>query len=318
MAQTAQGRVSLVLASDENYALWMGVVIFSCLDKTARPELLDFYILDAGISPSTKSRLESLVADYQATLTWIVPDKKRFQGFPLKRYGIATYYRLAVASLVPSHLNKIIYLDCDLLVARDIVELWQSPLDGNIIGAVENLGVSPKDIDIDRQDYFNAGVLLIDLAAWRDSNIEASLFERMDTLNERLQYLDQDVLNLVFRHRWTRLPLCWNLQPSAWSKVEKNKTVQTGYPHQEFVTALREPGIIHFLAKSKPWKFSTFHPYKQTYMDISNQLFPDASDVNKVTAMEKLNRLWQVEKHIKNFSRNRKSGSIDYTIPPQK
>ncbi|WP_162619640.1 glycosyltransferase family 8 protein, partial [Salinicola peritrichatus] len=276
---------------------------------------LDFYILDAGISSLTKSRLESLVADYQSTLTWLTPSSKKFRKFPIKRYGIATYYRLAVASLLPQHLDKVIYLDCDMLVADDIAELWRATLYGNIVGAVENLGIAPKGVDIDRQEYFNAGMLVIDLATWRANNVEAALFECMATFNESLQYLDQDALNLVLRGRWKRLPLRWNLQPSAWSKVEKNRTSQTGYTHQEFVDALQSPGIIHFLAKSKPWELLTFHPYKKTYMELAAQLFPDTVSRNHATFQEKAKRLFQLEKHFKDFFRRKTSCQLSYNKP---
>ncbi len=307
-----------MLASDDNYASWMGVVIFSCLDKTPIPQRLDFYILDAGIASVTKTRLEELVASYQATITWLMPDKKIFQGFTIKRYGIATYYRLAVASLLPKHIDKVIYLDCDVLVADDVTKLWQVALDGKIIGAVENLGIAPRGLSIDRQSYFNAGILLIDLAAWRASDVETALFECMRTQNESLQYLDQDALNLTLRNQWKRLPLRWNLQPSAWSKVEKAKTIETGYSRHEFVEAIQQPGIIHFLAKSKPWKSVTFHPYKKAYLKCAAIIFPDAVGEIHTQSRDKVERILQIEKQLKNFLRSRKACPLTYKTPQSK
>lgn len=303
-------RLNVVLASDDNYALWMGMVIFSSLAKSRFKEKICFYVIDGGITEYKKNLIESMVAKYRSSVCWVLPDAAYFQGLPIKRYGLATYYRLALGKLLPDHVEKVIYLDCDLLVADDLKDLWDHDLKGHILGAVENLGISSPSLSFDRKDYFNAGVLLIDMFQWRERKMDDKLIEVMKNAGDEYHYLDQDALNTVFKNSWSRIGLRWNMQPSIWAKLEKSRCNITGYHQGEYMSALERPGVIHFLAKSKPWQYTVFHPYKGTYKDLFKTVFPECAFYKKVTARERVKVLSNVGKAVKNQRRIRISKKL--------
>ncbi|ARS51729.1 glycosyltransferase family 8 protein [Kushneria konosiri] len=305
-------QLNVVLASDDNYALWMGVVMFSCLEKNLSKKNMCFYVIDGGISKDNKDKIEKMAGSYQSSVQWITPCGESLQGLPIKRYGIATYYRLLLGQLLPQHVSKVIYLDCDLLIADDLKCLWEHDLSGHVLGAVENLGIASPSLNLERQQYFNAGVLLIDMYQWREKGTDDKLITVMKKAGDKYRYLDQDALNTIFKYSWSRLPLRWNIQPSFWSKIEKSKWNITGYKKEDYFLALEKPGAIHFLAKSKPWNYMVFHPYKEVYKSLFETIFPKQTFYKDVSFKENLKKLTSFGKALKNQRRIRRSKKIFY------
>src|SRR5690606_13107876 len=123
--------------------------------------------------------------------------------------------------ILPPQVERVLYLDCDTLVRAPIEELIERDLAGHSIAAVRDTRgahiTSGRDLR-NNQDlfdvadpYFNAGVVLIDVARWRAANIVDRLEEALTGgVMARIHY-DQDFLNLVFKNDWLRLDPRWNL-----------------------------------------------------------------------------------------------------------
>ena len=124
--------LNIVFASDNNYALYLGVAIVSLIKNNQNDfDKINIFVLDDGISSENKKRLEALVTNQNHVLNFI--KTKGLSDFEINMVGLdrifsknsfTTYSRLFVASLLPKDIDKVIYLDCDGLILGSFKELW--------------------------------------------------------------------------------------------------------------------------------------------------------------------------------------------------
>lgn len=168
----------------------------------------------------------------------------------------ATYSRFLLGSLLPQELETVLYLDADLIVVGDISELLKQEVFSRndfaktpILGAVPSTGGDHlSQFGHSGEGYFNAGVLLVNLKGWRDSNIEKRLFQEADLRGENLKWWDQDALNFVFDKQW--LPI---------SPIYNNTNARTIDINNR---------IVHFAGSSKPWMYGSGNPYTAAYNEF--------------------------------------------------
>lgn len=295
--------INIVIASDDNYAQHMGIVILSCLLTTKSPEKLCFHILSSEISEDNRSKIRQIIEQYKAKCIFIDPDTSVYGDIPKKRYGVAALFRLSISSLLPEDIKKVIYLDCDVLLYTDINELWEMDLGDAIVGAVTNLGHQPeRRLGIKDGEYFNSGVLVIDLEKWRNDHIGKNTLEYMNKYNTELVFPDQDGLNMVLKGKWKHLPLRWNQQPATYSMYAK-KRYEASLSRKDYHDAIYNPAIVHFLGKNKPWTYLSYHPLKESYRNFIT-LSPWASFTPADFNLLNMLRKWlNVEKNIKRLYR---------------
>jgi len=151
-------------------------------------------------------------------------------------------------------LDKVIYLDADILVCGDIKNLWERPLNNFCLGAVLDHSLMSQHRDntlsLKSKSYFNAGVLLIDLKIWRDMKIFEKLRSMHDS-RESWEYNDQDVLNVVLDGQVKYFGAEMNAQ--TYSLVHDY---------------IPDPTIVHFTGQEKPWHLSSVHPYIKQYRNF--------------------------------------------------
>lgn len=301
---TVPSRLTVVVASDDSYIQHLAVTLLSVVDNCHRSEALNLYVLDGGISNANRARLKMLFSESGAHLKILSPQLEDTDSIPLKRYGHAALLRISLDRILPQEERRALYLDCDIVVNADIEELFQIDLEGHPVGAVQNLGCTPgKRLGIESSKYFNSGVLLIDLALWREQKIGEKALNYMRHNSSLLQYPDQDGLNAILHNDWKRLPLRWNQQPAIYSML--NKQHRGSERQQEFLEAVQQPAIIHFLSNNKPWHYMSFHPLKQRYWDYLRRTpwqdyrYPDRCAGNII-------RKWlMLERQLKQWYRRR-------------
>ncbi len=264
--------ISVAVAADEAYAPGLCVVVYSLLEQLRAGVGLDLYVLSDSITPQTRKHLEACWGN-RLRPVWLFPDNSRVAPV-VPRYGYAatapTYYSLIVGSILPAHVTRVILLDADLLILRDLHELWQHDMNGNVLLAVHDAGTQamPAGYCGYRQNearghrpYFNAGVMLIDLTAWRTERVEQRSLETAEKHKLRFRYYDQDALNVCLVGRWGSLSPVWNKQFALnlfpdWQC--------SPYTEEEFDQARRNPAIIHFCSATKPWRQICDHPKADT------------------------------------------------------
>lgn len=253
---------------DGNYVQHCAVTLVSIFENN-RESKFCIHIVATGLTKDDENILSSLATKYGNTVSFYAPDEKLLEGFAIKKFSkrisMATYYRCILADLLPTTIDKLIYLDCDIVILGDIRPFWNIPLEGIGVAAVEDIGCNePQRYQIlkypQEDSYFNAGVLLINLDYWRKHNITKACIDYYQKYPERILFNDQDLLNSVLHKDKILIDLCWNVQdgfyrtPKVISKEWKDK----------FVEVLKNPIILHYTNR-KPWDYDSQHPLKDEY-----------------------------------------------------
>ncbi|WP_341581339.1 glycosyltransferase family 8 protein [Marinobacter metalliresistant] len=260
-------RIHVAACCDENYIPYVSVMMLSAMKATPDTPMT-FHLINCSISPESIRKLQDLIDRAGGQLAVYQPDDELYRGLPTLRYGEAVYQRINLPEYIPSDIGRVLYIDADTLVLGNLNKLWEVDLNANLVAAVENL--SPRacqDIGFPRREYFNSGVLLIDLNGWRKEGIHQQVTDYAREHAHRLQYVDQCSLNAVLKGRWLRLPPGWNQQSDIYKVVEKYHE-GSSYTRQSMQEAILDPQIVHFTGKKKPWKVYCFHPFKPQYRAV--------------------------------------------------
>ncbi|MGC3874655.1 glycosyltransferase family 8 protein [Halomonas sp. GXIMD04776] len=263
--------IDVVFCADETYARYGAVAMASAIANCSTPHQLHFHWLTTGLSNETHAGLYKLAEDAGARIDILELDETVSNGLELGRFGAASLLRLTMHHYLPKTIEKLVYLDCDVLVLGDLAELWSMPLDGCIAGAVMDL-CNPRNLATRNgvEDYFNSGILLVDLDKWAIRNVDEQALTYINEKKDTLKLIDQDALNHVLAKDWKRLPMAWNFQPTAYAAQEK------GYHHlqpysSELKEAVERPKIVHFIGSTKPWHPGCTHPLQELFVSYSQR-----------------------------------------------
>lgn len=262
----------VALATDRAYLPWCATAILSCLEANGL-DYLHAHVLHLGdLQAPDASRLAAMVGDRDAQIELHAIDPARLANLPSKGAGLGghiSWARVALADTLAG-LDRVIYLDADVLVTASMADLWSWPLCGAPLAAVANV-VEPAmhhhvaSLGIpDPTRYFNAGVLLVDLRRWREEGCGEQLARFVLSRRESLPWFDQDALNAVFAGRWEPLSPRWNAQNSLWVWPVWAEEVFGAEALHEATTS---PAILHFEGPSlnKPWHYLCSHPWREEY-----------------------------------------------------
>lgn len=252
------------MAIDQPYVAPLCVTVLSLLEHLRPGFVVDLYLMESGLAAETRRTLQTAF-DERVAITWLSIDKSKFASLHRSVASAAANFRLLAGSSLPSSTTRVIYLDADLLIQRDLVELWERDMGGNIILAAQDgyLQTLPRlclPSNADRhvaRPYFNSGVMMIDLASWRTAGIEDACLVAARRLQHRSRWVDQDALNACLADHWGALPPVWNKQ--YWIDLVPDAACSP-YEEQEFEAARRFPAIIHFCSRTKPWHPFCDHP----------------------------------------------------------
>ncbi|MBR0361882.1 MAG: glycosyltransferase family 8 protein, partial [Paraprevotella sp.] len=177
----------------------------------------------------------------------------------------ATYYRCILADILPKNIDRLLYIDCDIVILGNISDFWNTPLDGIGVAAVEDIGCGEKEryeiLKYPMEDsYFNAGVLMINLRYWREQQVGRACIDYFHDYPERILFNDQDLLNSILHKSKVLVDLRWNVQDGFY-RNPKNMTQEwkTKYEH-----VLKNPVILHYTNRN-PWDYDSQHPLREEY-----------------------------------------------------
>ncbi|MDA9004071.1 glycosyltransferase family 8 protein [bacterium] len=298
--------IHIAASCDDRYVPHVAVLFQSIMATAASPKSLHFHLISTQIAPQHLGFLQSMVTQGGAQLTIIPADDTKFAHMPTLRYGSAAYQRIALADYMDERIDKVIYLDSDIVVVDDIAKLWAQDLNGLPLAAVENLSPKAcKDFGFQRQAYFNSGVLVVDLAQWRARDLlsEASIF--IEANQTRLRFIDQCTLNGLFQGLWHKLPLRWNQQADIYG-VYKKYADGCGYSKPAIEDAIKDPAVVHFIGKQKPWLTHCFHPFQSYYFHYLQQTpWAMPRPFNDASTLERMKRYFAFRRRLKQYRRAR-------------
>ena len=268
--------INIVLCSDDNYAQHIAVVMASVIANTKAQ--VCFFVISDNISQEKIIKLKNTADKFNTVIEFIdVPEEKFTNVYLSGHVSKAAYFRLALADILPVGIEKVIYLDVDLLVYDDINKLWQYNLKTFPLGAVKDFGIMASGrlckqkaevIGLpENEAYFNSGVLLINLKQWREKNYTAQILEVIN--KNSFPHHDQDALNKIFMKNWLQIDLRWNIIPPVFNlfiKILLNHTFRN-----EAIQAKRNTGIIHYAGRYKPWEFILYKGFNDMYYKYLRQ-----------------------------------------------
>ncbi len=264
--------IEIGCSADAPYLPHVSVMLHSVLSHTPTRPLRVWLTHDTELPEEGRQRLEAVVEGQGATIEYVTVPPALMSGFSTKKFHAACWHRILLPDLLPQ-VDRILYLDCDIIVTDDLTPLWETPLADKLFGAVCNplfplmRNWPRQDLGLDDPlDYLNSGVLLLDLRALRGYHLGDQLRDYSLRHPDRL-LPEQDALSDLMRGRWLKLHPRWNLQTTfydlpAWLLP---------FPKPVVREALERPAVIHYNGPFKPWQYLCKHPLRSLYFDHLQQ-----------------------------------------------
>lgn len=239
--------IPIFFSTDDNYIPYLDIAIASLSENASREYRYRIIVLNTGLKEENVRKVKAneradLRIDFIDISEQLAHIKSRFKN--VYHFSIVTYYRLFIASLFPQY-DKVIYLDCDLVVLGDISALYNIELGENIFAAgpeafVQNTPAfrlyAKTALGVDPDTYVNAGVLLMNLKAFRENRIEEQFVQMITEHDFDLLDPDQAYLNYLCEGKIHILPNGWNKEPMPLPCEGKKN-------------------IVHYALYKKPWQY---------------------------------------------------------------
>jgi lipopolysaccharide biosynthesis glycosyltransferase len=181
---------------------------------------------------------------------------------------------LLLGELLPDDVERVLFLDADLLVLDDPTGLLEADLGGRALAAAVDGAIAlcsgPRGVRAWREQgipafapYFNAGVMAISLRDWRERAVGARALRHLSTGGTTGGgFLHQEALNAVAWDDWHELDPRWNVLAS-----------HAGRPYSQ-APPPEHPGIVHFAGRMKPWRGGLAGPYATPYRAALAEVAP--------------------------------------------
>lgn len=235
--------IPVVFSTDHFYVTPTIVAIRSLLKHTNDVEI--YCLVDSSIGIEDRRAIESECKDFNTPVNFIKINDELNDGYETRGITKAAYYRLLIPWLIPNH-NKVIYLDGDIIVKRDIKDLYSCNLGDDLIAGINTPSYYSekinydyiKSLDLDPHTYINSGILVFNSGLIREGNYKQELINKVGL---KLMYQDQDIINLVFKGKIKHLDFIYNFA------IHQIKYI----PERHLNIA--DACIIHY-SGLKPWK----------------------------------------------------------------
>lgn len=255
--------ISVLACANRSYMQHLAVMLVSLVVNTPGRRFNVVVICGAG-AWEERDKLAATMARFPAVklaIRTFTPEPGLSLPTPAA-YSLDIYTRLWVGEFFAPEVDRVLYLDSDIVVVGDIGPLWDHDLGGKLLGAVDIpgsnrpplLGMAPE------HGYFNSGLLLIDLARWRRTGAQERVLNLVRQRGSEFRDPDQDALNLAFCDDRLKLDYKWNAITPFYRK--KNE-LQLAPAVTEAVRA--EVRVVHFNGTSRPWSYHNRHPRKADY-----------------------------------------------------
>lgn len=270
--------MEIVVCTDRNYIMPCGILFYSLCKNNKSCTIVFHVVIDASVTDEDKSSLTSIAGQFNQQIEFHLIDSHLFDTFPNLGPNVyvskATYYRLYLTEILPSTIDKILYLDCDMVIRKDLNDLWNKDIANYAVGVSAD-GWESKIQIFNRLEYpyekgyFNAGMLLINLKYWREHNVLGRCLNFIKNHFDRIVSHDQDVLNFVLQDEKVPVGITYNFLENFLYKKNLALFDYSKYK-DEIDKAKNDPAIIHYVA-SKPWMTNCTNPYKDVYLKYKKE-----------------------------------------------
>ena len=262
-AKVKKGLIPIFFATDDNYLPFLAITLQSMYENASRDYDYKMYVLHSGVSTDYYEKImEYSKPHFEIEFVDVAEPLKEIAEHLHMRdyYTCTTYFRVFIAEMFPQF-DKALYLDCDLVALGDISALYEYDLGDNLIGGAGVIIVNSfevykkyvRELDgVNTDTFFNAGVILMNLKAFRDEGFYEQFADLLKKYKFRL-IQDEDYLNVICQDRILQLPRAWNKFPVSMDKLDRED--------------LR---IAHFGLTWKPWKYCDI-PYGEYFWEYAQK-----------------------------------------------
>jgi len=289
----------IVCSTDDKFVQHCTIMLVSLLSNNKNVEI---YILTEYLTLKSIKILEDEVSQYNGKLHLMNINSSVIDKFPmpkgsnLSHISRATYYRLLIPDILPDSIDKILYLDCDIIVNASIDNLWNVNLEGYAIAAVKQIGYGFEAERLRypiKYGYFNAGVILMNLTFCRENRITEQFIKYISDNYSKILYHDQDTMNAVLYDRCLSLLPQWNMTSIVYDfdlkrRGDSRKGLIINNYDAEKANAIKyrnNPIILHYVSKPKPWDNNCVHSMYHLYFYYANKTlhFNNLNCQNKIS-----------------------------------
>lgn len=281
----AENSVPVVFAANNNFVPMFATCLQSLVEHISPENNYDVVLLQSDVTLENRKVLQEMVASYPNVSLRFFDAARLLKNYKLKanaHISVETYYRFLIQAVLPDY-DKILYLDCDLIVNADVAELYNTDIEGYMLAAARDpdflgqINGANKQTQMycekkfkmqDPYQYFQAGVLLFNEKEMRKAY---SLDEWLTFASKPYKYNDQDVLNLYCEGRVKYLDMAWNMITDCDHTRVSNVIVYAPDSIQkEYKKAHENPKLIHYAGFMKPWHRPT-EDYANNFWDAASR-----------------------------------------------
>ena len=249
--------INIAFCINDNYVEQLIVVLWSIMKNLTTGRDVNVWIVSSDMSDASKNYLRKLRLGFKNLhLNFLDIDAKELAQLPrtIDYISAETYYRYLLPNLLPN-VDKILYMDADIVVNGDISPLYDTDLANCYIAGAGDSYIAAinhkPQIGLDNSElYVNAGVLLMNLKQMRTDNIPQKLIDTTKNMASKVKYQDQDIINIVCRGKILEFDSIYNYTSHNILK-EKSK-----YKHAV---------VIHYTGKNKPWLSDSNNPMRHLW-----------------------------------------------------
>lgn len=270
------GKMNVVCSFDNGYSPYAGAMLTSLFENNKNCEIT-VYVLTDCLDNTNRQKLNSLAKKYLQEIIVKFLNKEMFEGLPsggkFPNISLATYYRLLIDTILPQNVERVLYLDCDIIVNGNLKELYDMKFNHRwqIVALKDRPDVAQaafKRLELKHHNiYVNAGVMLLNIPELRSINFSQRAFDYLSSNLDKVLFHDQDVINAILTEKEV-LPLKYNVLDCA---LMKSPIIADCYISQ-LTIAIYNPIVIHYSGARKPWHTECNHPYKylfEEYLELS-------------------------------------------------
>ncbi|WP_455634895.1 glycosyltransferase family 8 protein [Parabacteroides sp.] len=272
--------MDIVFCLDNNFVMQTGVAMTSVCENN-QTESIKFHLISTSLSNESQMDLRDIVAKYGKEICFYIVDDSLLDNCPVNVPGqcetvsIATYLKVFIVNILPDNIDKVLYLDGDLIVRGSLTDLWNTDVSEVSLAAVRD--IIADDIRLYNRlcyydpsfGYVNTGVVLFNLKFWKEHNVLGQCLDYMSKYPERLITKEQDLMNAVLVGKIGFLPFKYNLQ-ILFLQQKSILFVRMDY-FSELDNAIQNPVVLHYIAYPKPWLKEYDLPYKCEWIKYQNR-----------------------------------------------
>ena len=264
--------IHLLVTFDTNYIPPFQTMLTSAVQNTPGRKF-HVWLLHSAIPQEDLTRLSGFCQTLGVPLTPLVMDRRLFADAPISnQYPQEMYYRLLSPLILPREVERVLYLDPDMLIINPLRPLWEMDLYGKAFAAASHTGLTEMANGINQMrldtehEYFNSGVMLIDLTAARKLVTAEDVFACVSEHEKELILPDQDVFNILYGKETRPVEdVLWNYDVRNYSKYLIRSTGK-----HDLSWVMRNTAVLHFCGRNKPWHEDYKNPFGMLYLHYMN------------------------------------------------